>query len=334
MHTRRLQRTGGSTLIVSLPKAWARRMGLGSGQVVGMMEQDNGTLVINPQLTPSDSSLRTVLETHDEPSQHLIRALISCYLGGAHIMEVRSANHFNLAQRQAVRDFTGLVIGAEIVEETSQTIIVQDLTDVGTLPLRNALKRTFLIVRAMHRDIWSNLQDYQHGLRVTIKDRDMEVDKLYWFITRQYNLLVAQPWLTERLGTSVREGLAYMLVARVLERIGDHAVHMADTLGMTKELKPPEALVQEMVNLSDAILCLLQQGVESFLGSKALAANQIIDEGKILAEKCSTFLIQEVWPLGSVGLPLHNLIESLRRVALYTTDIAETTLNATVEPSI
>jgi len=96
----------------------------------------------------------------------------------------------------------------------------------------------------------------------------------------------------------------------------------------------PGNLLEEVVELSNPILSLLKQGVESFLGLKAGLTNRTIDEGKKLADACAAFLTYKVWPAGSSGLPLHSLVESLRRVALYTTDIAETTLNATVERSI
>ena len=334
MQTRRLQRTGGSTLIVSLPKPWTKRMDLTAGDVVGIVEQENGTLVVNPNITPSDQLLRAEVMAGDEPPEQLTRALISGYLGGAHLLKVRSADRFSVAQRQAVREFANLVIGPEIVDETAASILLQDLTDIGSLPLRTALKRLYRIVKAMQRDAIASLTEGAPELTANIADRDVEVDKLYWFITRVCNLLIAQPWLAERLETSISKGIAYMLVARALERIGDHAVQMAEGLNLTGQdkLDPPAGPVEEIARLSGSILTLLQEGVDSFFNEKSNQANLTIDKGKHLAASCARFQASKVLAAGERGLPLLGMAESLRRVALYTTDIAETTLNTTLQP--
>lgn len=333
MQTRRLQRTGGSTLIVSLPKPWTERMDLDAGHVVGLVEQDNGTLVLNPNITSKDQQLRSIVETSKEPPEQLIRALISGYLGGAHVMEVRSKGRFTIKQRQAVRDFANLVIGPEIVDETAELIILQDLTDIGTLPLKTAMKRLFRITHAMHFDVIASYRERNPELIANIDDRDTEVDKLYWFITRGSNLLVAQPWLAEKLETTVQEGISYMLVARSLERVGDHAVQMAEGLKLTLKEEPDERLFNQISQLSDASRTLIQQSVDSFIHHKVDKANKTIEEGKALAAECRKLLDSKALQTGKVSIPLHTLIESLRRVSLYTTDIAETTLNAALHPS-
>ena len=48
MESRKLQKTGGSTLIVSLPKKWAKKNKLSSGSEVKLLQQPNGTMTIDP----------------------------------------------------------------------------------------------------------------------------------------------------------------------------------------------------------------------------------------------------------------------------------------------
>ena len=50
---RKLQVTGGSTVIVSLPKSWVDQHNLTKGDVVNLNEMQSGDLKISPILIPS-----------------------------------------------------------------------------------------------------------------------------------------------------------------------------------------------------------------------------------------------------------------------------------------
>ncbi|MFG1530255.1 MAG: hypothetical protein AAFA34_03150, partial [Thermoplasmata archaeon] len=48
-HGRRIQKTGGSTFIVSLPKSWVVGRGLGSGDVLYFRPAADGSLSVYPE---------------------------------------------------------------------------------------------------------------------------------------------------------------------------------------------------------------------------------------------------------------------------------------------
>ena len=48
MESRKLQKTGGSTLIVSLPKKWIKKNSLKTGSEVRLIIQPDGTMTIDP----------------------------------------------------------------------------------------------------------------------------------------------------------------------------------------------------------------------------------------------------------------------------------------------
>ena len=48
MESRKLQKTGGSTIIVSLPKKWIKKNRLDAGSEVRLTKQPDGTLTIDP----------------------------------------------------------------------------------------------------------------------------------------------------------------------------------------------------------------------------------------------------------------------------------------------
>ena len=56
MESRKIQKTGGSTLIVSLPKKWAQNANLEAGSEIRLLEQVDGTLLLNPSLDLSNNA--------------------------------------------------------------------------------------------------------------------------------------------------------------------------------------------------------------------------------------------------------------------------------------
>ena len=63
MESRKLQKTGGSTLIVSLPKKWTKEHKLDSGSEVRLLQQPNGTMTIDPG-QPDPNKMVSVSYTH------------------------------------------------------------------------------------------------------------------------------------------------------------------------------------------------------------------------------------------------------------------------------
>ena len=62
---RKVQITGGSTFIISLPKAWVAQMGLQRGSVVKISQKDDMTLILTPQ--GADSQETCLLYTSPSP---------------------------------------------------------------------------------------------------------------------------------------------------------------------------------------------------------------------------------------------------------------------------
>ena len=50
MEIRKVQQTGGSTYIISLPKPWAEKVGIKPGSRVGVQPQPNGKLLISSEI--------------------------------------------------------------------------------------------------------------------------------------------------------------------------------------------------------------------------------------------------------------------------------------------
>ena len=112
MDTRKVQRTGKSTFIVSLPKAWATKNGVTAGSIVYINQGDNGALTLSTDRTERD--LRVTLDIGDKIGEDLIRDVIGCYVGGYRIIEVIS-QHMSPAQKKNLHQIVNKLIGPEIL---------------------------------------------------------------------------------------------------------------------------------------------------------------------------------------------------------------------------
>jgi len=262
METRKVQITGKSTYIISLPKTWVKKVGITNGDSVAILPRSDGTLLINSKLNQREDQPITnvVIEAYDIDT--LFRKFIGAYLAGFSLIEINNKGRFNPEIRQKVRILTHNVIGPEIIDETSDSIKIKDLLDSSDLSPKQVLKRMYVITRGMHRDAIDALQRKDTGLAEDVMTRDDDVDKFYWLIAKQYNLILNDMFFADKMGINAKEILGYLLVARSVERIADHAKKIAIN---TKNVTIDHKCINKIVELSDKIMKLFDSSLTALM---------------------------------------------------------------------
>ncbi len=328
METRKIQKTGGSTYIVSLPKYWVTGAKLKEGDSVSMSVDSSGLLVVDPVLggKRQTASIEVYVEDEDN-SNHFLRRLIGLYITGYDEIVVRSKARIPSEIRTAVRDFTRRVIGPQIVDESSSAITILDVADHSHLDMRKILKRMHLMARSMHGDAIEAMVESNAELAGDVVSRDDEVDRLYWFMAKQQSMMMRDPGVVRKIGVTVPEAAFYLSASKALERIADHAARIAHGAGALAEDRVPEKVVVEIQGYSAAVISVLDKSVESMLRADLDVGNQAIDEAESLRERREHMTKLLMDQKGKFAVPLTLIMESLERTALYSADIAEIAIN-------
>jgi phosphate uptake regulator len=328
METRKLQKTGGSTYIVSLPKYWVTSSKLKVGDSVSMTVDENGMLILDPSLgTMRPTSKIEFFIEDDEDSQHFLRRLIGLYISGYDEIVVRSRARIPSDIRKTVRDFSRKVIGPEIVEESSNHISIQDVADHSHLDMRKILKRMHLMSRSMHVDAMEAMLSGNKELAGDVVARDDEVDRLYWFVSKQHSMIVRDSAIARKMGLGVAEATFYLSASKALERIADHAARIAHSANSLPSEKLPEKLVKELRSYGEIVVSVLDGSIESLLKGDIREANVVADESERLRESGEALIKQIMDHKGKFAVPLARIVESLERSGLYSADIAEIAIN-------
>lgn len=328
METRKLQKTGGSTYIVSLPKPWVVASKLKEGDSVSMTIDNRGLLTIDPSLGTNKPMSKVEVFVEDEDnSTHFLRRLIGLYISGHDEILVRSRTRIPPEIRKVVRDFTRRVIGPEIVEESGNSISIQDVADHSHLDMRKILKRMHLMSRSMHADAMAAMMEGNVDLAGDVVARDDEVDRLYWFMSKQHSMIVRDVAIARKMNLSVSEASFYLSAAKALERIADHAARIGHSASSLVPEKMPEKLIEEMKDYGTAVVSVLDRSIESLLKEDVHSANGVVDEAERLRGKGEQLIRQIMDHKGKFAVPLARVVESLERSALYSADIAEIAIN-------
>jgi len=329
MEIRKIQKTGVSTMTVSLPKSWIESQGLKRGDPLEIDFLPDGSLSISRIRNEKEEPARKVIKVNPgETGTHVMRKLIASYLAGFNIIEVRAGKRLELGIKKEVKEFTRLVIGPEVIEENTTSLVLHDLSDPAELPQRKCVRRMHLLVRSMHLDAMTSFETSDEDLAKDVIDRDMDVDRLYLMVAKQYNMILKDRRLADKLGINVFDGMNLMLAARMLERIGDHAEKIARiTMGRSKDERDRD-LILALKGLSGRAVKLLDSAVDSIFRKDISLANSIIDMGEDLVQDCEA-LGPKVE--GYVhGVVENTVLDSVLRTAMYAIDIAETAINMAI----
>jgi phosphate uptake regulator len=326
METRKVQITGKSTYIVSLPKTWVNNVKIKNGNSLIMIPRTDGTLLINPKLDGKEKKITNSMNVESQDMDTLFRKFIGAYLAGYDVIEINSKDKMLPATRQSIRRMIHNVIGPEIIDESANYVKIKDLLDSSDLSLVQGLRRMYIITRGMHKDAIVSLKNQDTDLAEDVETRDDEVDKFYWMIAKQHNLVMNDMFVADKMKVKPNEVLGYLLVARSIERIADHAKKLAN---YAKKIKKPIEMIDKIVKTSDEILKAFDEAINAFNRNRFDYANNSVNTAKDL-QKITEKLTKEVLSLKKDAMTIVSLayiIDSLERTRAYVLDIAETSIN-------
>lgn len=242
---RKVQRTGGGTFFVCLPKDWATRTGLNKSSVVALSETADGRLILDAKYNVERLPAVAVIQ----PSPLLDREIMGKYLLGYDIVRVEAKDRISAEDRERVKLSSSRLIGLEIVEEDYSKIVMQCLLEPGAFPPDKALQREHSIASGMHRDAVTALIDGDGHSAENVIARDIEVNRLYFLLVRILRTVIQNPGLSEKLGIMPIDCLDYRLTASLVEAIGDQSVRVAESAVGMKGVRVTKDLSQLLLRL-------------------------------------------------------------------------------------
>lgn len=328
MELRKIQLTGGSSYTVTLPKEWVSQAKLAAGDVVGFAPQNDGSLAIYPGARLETRHSRYEIDLSPEQSEEAtFRKIIAAYLSGHDVIVARSKRPLSPAARRAVRQAAKRIIGLEVVEEETSTMVLQDFLDPREFHMDKGLRRMQALTRAMQEDAVRAFREDIDDVTSTFVERDDEVDRLYWMVNKQYHAVLRDPSYAQKMEINAGQGLNYLLAARVIERTADHAVRIASNVQAMRGDDIGARLVHKVEKQATKAFQLFAEALTSFHKQDPDAANRILGEAAAF-KAAQDALIKESLSLGGESM-LHvaYALESVGRTSAYAADIAELAIN-------
>ncbi len=340
-YVRRLQLTGRGSYIVSVPKEWVHEIGLRKGGEVELRRQQDHSLLLagfGKIKTEIEQTRCSLTVPSDIDPGTLTRRLLSLYLIGYTTIEIMSkSGNLSGTVRDSIRDVARRkLVGTEVVTESSKSATLQVLLSSPQLWVTDALRRMSTIAAFMQRDAVSALAGLDRDMTKQIPKIDDEVDRFGLYIVRQLKWAVQHPALVEKIGLRTPvECLGYRMITKSVERSADHAVRVAEnTLSLQEPLGP--ALMRETQTLSQVSYKTMESALKAlFSDDYHLAESVILEKEAIssLENKLVERLLKEKLPAGDLSA-VRLILESLRRIGEYATDVAEVVLNLTAEKTL
>lgn len=330
---RKVQFTGRSTYVLSLPKRWIEEMHLRAGDQVAIVRGTDNSLSIVPMSAGSAASLSeaTAVVLPTESASTLKRKVVSMYLAGYNIIHLKlKAGRINPGLRDAVREVVRRnLVGTEMIADGSDVITLQVLLSLPELSVNTAIRRMYLIASSMHKDAMSALAELDTELANEVIKSDDEVDRFSLYVLRNLVMATQNGRVLREMGLkNPSDCLSYRAAVKSIERVADHSCGIAEVAIKLKEKLSIETMpkIEKMSNLA---LAVLGDSVEALLRRDYQLADRTVDavEGvRTLEEEAAAFM-EKGKGGGRDVASVKLVLEAIRRTAEYASDIAEAAMN-------
>lgn len=302
MEYRKIQLTGESTYIVSLPKTWVTKNKLEKGDVVYVIEQ--GDEIVLKLKEEKERHVEIKIKTTD--LEFLGRLLITKYIQGYDTIVFTAKDHLDHKIRENLIQVSSFLIGLEPFGESKDSITFHMLMK-GSKNVMESVERMHELSLLSLRELIDYIDSGVRSENILngIIQRDNEIDKFYFLILRQLSSMGGF------------DSIVYGQVAKSIERISDHIETISSLLKEGKKMKPEDfRIFRQVIDLYEDVLHTLKN-------RDLTSAEEIL----IRIQKFRAAEKKIMSDLDEISAKNILVYASFRRIGEYISDIAESVIN-------
>jgi phosphate transport system protein len=300
MSYRKVQKTSKGTFLISLPKDWATEYSLDKQEALLVTQSSDGSLIIRPPQTKI-REIRVTIPMAPYISRHITWS----YLMGADEVEVVADRPISKRERSEIREAISRLAGFEIIDEKEDRVIIGTLMEAGTGSIEKYLRKELFVATNMEREALEAFMRGDEESAQAVKQRDDEVDRLYFLLVRLTRGAIGNSYISERLGISPLVALDVREASEVLENLADYSVKIANAVSHPPVIASPEdesrlkSFLEEIVDVQnkaiEALISSAFQDALSLLERKPKIANLIKIKGSVeTCELMKTLAFQSI----------------------------------------
>lgn len=337
---RKVQRTGQSSLAVTLPKAWTEALNLRAGSELRFKDLGEGRLELSVagDRFPAASPQKVLNLDVTELAPNLIgRLLIGAYITGQDAVVLTSREPLTADQLECAHEVVRRTVGAGTVSEQATRVEIQFFVDPTKHRLPSLIDH---LVRMIHHQVEACEKALVEGDPSSLSGLGFvedEIDRFYLLIVRQLLLASDDFRVAREVGVASHHyQIGDRLVAKMLEVIGD-LVHKVGQ-GLDEDLSHGDVISSgsksELVRMLATFSDLLTQTMKAFVEVSPAVADEALEgvhaalrENSTLAENVARRSTDKLAAVRLQRMVIHlsTALEMLRV-------INEITINRAVEP--
>ena len=153
--------------------------------------------------------------------------MIGSYLSGADVIKVTCDGSISRKIRANIRDFLRDTRGMEIEHDDDKEIRIVSILNPSELKLQVSINRMYLLIASLVNDSLDVISGEDLELLSDIEDREKQIDARRLLLERQVAASLQMSSVEKKLAVDRFTAMEHANIARVLERMGDHATRLA-----------------------------------------------------------------------------------------------------------
>lgn len=338
MEVRRLQKIKGGSFILSLPKQWAERRGLKSGEQIAVSEEEDGSLRLCPLTATLEKPLEVTLCLEDFSNLRALEYCIATYcIQGCNKINITAEKIIPAEHKKRLKLLRMELPGVEVAEEEANRLTFQVLIDPATFSLEPLIEKTSSFSLRLQEDAVRSVLDWNFPLAKEVLERSREAQRHYRLTIRQVALASLSRTIAEKVGVrNCRECVVFALITRDLSRLVYHSSSIAGhVLALEGKKRIERDILNSIAGMSEVAYEMQREAVQAFLKRDVNLAINVMGKMGDVREREEVLLkrIMEITRDVDKAVTLSMIARDLRRIAGYAVAVADDAMNRVLTPA-